>query len=175
LAIRRGQVERSPANLNPASKKEKKHMKLLRKTGFLSIALVLSLIGCDYEANPTIFVNNEKASVTQTTSLFLVPVRREYLITDPFAKTEEHLSAFLVYINGNTRKVSLSETEITLEENRLVGEIPYYFESAGEKVVAATYGDLSAQYTIIVRSSADDPGLITPQGGTSIGIEIIWK
>ncbi|MDR2446020.1 MAG: hypothetical protein LBD58_01815 [Treponema sp.] len=153
-------------------------MKLLRKISFLSITLLLSLMGCDYEANRTIFVNKEKVAFTQSTSLFLVPVHREYLIDSTFAKTEEHLSAFLVYVNGNTWKAPLSETEIMLEEHLLLSEDDiHYFESAGEKTVAVSYGDLSAQYTIVVRSSGEDPGLTptTSSDGTSIGIEIIWK
>ncbi|MHB9293946.1 hypothetical protein Holit_03065 [Hollandina sp. SP2] len=139
--------------------------------------LVLPFIGC----GPTIFVPEGgiegKALKSQGLSLILVPVHREYPESSSFAKTEDHLGVFVVDSQGSTQKVPLNETQVTLEDTVLVDEEPYVFTSPGEKTVSVSYGDLHAQYTIIVRSgtaSADDTSS-TPSGGTSIAIDIIWK
>jgi hypothetical protein len=152
-------------------------MRSLQKTGFFLYMLVLSFMGC----GPTIFVPEGgiegKALKSQGLSLILVPVHREYQESSSFAKTGDHLTVFLVDSQGSTQKVPLDETQVMLEDTVLVDEEPYVFTSPGEKTVTVSYKDLSAQYTIIVRSgttSPEDPGS-APSGGTSIAIDIIWK
>jgi hypothetical protein len=155
-------------------------MEALQKTRLFSILLALFFIGCGNVDNTTIFdihENPERPWSSQIVSLFPVPVHREYHESATFAKTEDHLSVFAVYNNGNTQKLSLGETQLTLEETLLADGVPYFFKSPGEKVVALSYGTLNAQYTIIVRSSTENPGGTnpnTPQGGTTIDIEIKW-
>ncbi|MDR1986094.1 MAG: bacterial Ig-like domain-containing protein [Treponema sp.] len=152
-------------------------MRSLQKTGFFLYMLVLSFMGC----GPTIFVPDGelegKALTSQGFSLILFPVHREYPEFSSFAKTEDHLTVFLVNKQGSTQKVPLAATKVTVEDTVLVDEEPYFFETPGEKTVTVSYKDLSAQYTIIVRSGtagSGDPGS-APSGGTSIAIDIIWN
>ncbi|MDR2070943.1 MAG: hypothetical protein LBP81_05970 [Treponema sp.] len=157
-------------------------MKSLQKTAFVIIILALSLMGCGEAGSVGIFVSDDEdiqgKAASAAESLFLVPVHREYHESSAFAKTEDHLSVFVVYSSGVTRKVPLDEIEIILEKTILADDTPYSFKSAGEKQVVVNYGNLTAQYAIIVRSSTETPdGLSpsTPSGGTSVGIDIKWK
>lgn len=155
-------------------------MKELEKRAVFSLILALSLMGCDSPANSVFVIDaeQEKETASQAASLFPVPVRREYLESAAFAKTEEHLSVFAVYSNGNAWKIPLDQTEVMIEQTLLDGDAPYHFASAGEKEVAVRYGSLSARYAIIVRSSTENPGGTNPappSGGTSVDIEIKWK
>jgi hypothetical protein len=155
-------------------------MKLLQKTEFFCVILILSLMGCAAAGNSTIFTieeSTETALISRAVSLIPVPVHREYHEASIFAKTEEHLSVFAVYRNGNTQKLSLDEIEIMLEQTLLSSDTPHVFKSPGEKEVALSYGTLSAQYTIIVRSSTEHPGSPSSPspGDTTIAIDIQWK
>jgi hypothetical protein len=150
-------------------------MESLRKTAFLGIVLALSLTGCGDADTGGIFVTDAiqgKAALAR--SLIPVPVHREYHIDSPFAKTEDHLSVFVVYGTGSTRQVSLDETGIMLENTLLADDTPYSFKSPGEKQVVVSYGALSAQYAIIVRSDTADESGSTP-GGTTVDIDIRWE
>ncbi|MDR0760159.1 MAG: hypothetical protein LBF74_08620 [Treponema sp.] len=145
--------------------------------GFMLAALSL-LPGCEQIAGPSLFVNTEDGAVhLDGASLLPVPVRREYnLKNDAIAKTEDHLSVFVVHTSGDIRKIALDQTEVFLEENRIT-DAPYTFTSSGEKTVTVRYGDQEARYAVIVRS--DDVGGSSSQesasgDGTSIGWELIW-
>ncbi|MDR3115943.1 MAG: hypothetical protein LBU25_10540, partial [Treponema sp.] len=112
----------------------------------------------------------------QAVSLIPVPFQWEYAEDATFTKSEEHLSVFAVYRNGSTQKVSLDEIELMLEQT-LIDSSPHAFKSPGEKDVALSYGNLSAQYTIIVRSNTETAqgGNGAPVGDTSLTIDIQWK
>jgi hypothetical protein len=149
-------------------------MGFLPQRKFLNIMLVLSLMGC----NPTIFVADDtqmRARTSQGISLIAVPVHREYLLGAAFAKTEEHLSAFVVYPGGSTQKLSLDDVNLSLGNTPITGE-PYTLSVSGEQEVTIRYGDLQVSYFIIVRSGAGTPGVSPdPSGGTSIDLEIHWE
>jgi hypothetical protein len=135
-------------------------LKSLQKTTFVSIVLALSLMGCAEAGSVGIFVSDDiqGKAVTAAQSLFPVPVRREYsLESSAFAKTEEHLSVFVVYSSGITQKIPLNEVEIMLEKTTLADNTPYSFKSAGEKQVVVHYENLTAKYIIIVRSGTETP------------------
>jgi hypothetical protein len=151
-------------------------MESLQKIGFPGIVLALFLMGCGEAGNAGIFVSDAiqgKDALAQ--SLIPVPVHWEYDESSTFAKTEDHLSVFVVYRTGITSKLSLDETEIMLEDTTLVEDTPYSFTSPGEKEVVVSYGTLSARYAIIVRSGVPNGLGPTPSGGTSVDIDIQWE
>ncbi|MDR1301870.1 MAG: hypothetical protein LBK43_05310 [Treponema sp.] len=157
-------------------------MKLLPKTDVLLILLALSLIGCSAAGSGSLFVIEavpEEALVSPIVSLIPVPVHREYHEAATFAKTEEHLGVFAVYHNGNTQKFPLDKIAIMLEQTLITSTEPHAFNGTGEKEVTLTYQNLSAQYTIIVRSDTETPGAVSPStpggGDTSLVIDIQWK
>jgi hypothetical protein len=148
-------------------------------TGIILAALSL-LSGCGQIAGPSLFVNTAgDALFLNGASLLPVPVRREYnLKDDAIAKTEDHLTVFVVHTTGNIRKIALDQTEVFLGEDQITGA-PYAFTSAGEKTVTVRYGDQEARYAIIVRSedvgsSGGSSGGSSSGKGTSIGMELTW-
>jgi hypothetical protein len=136
-------------------------------------------MGCSAAGTSSLFVIEEvpeDALISQIVSLIPVPVHREYHEASTFAKTEDHLSVFAVYTNGSTQKLSLDNIEIMLEQTLITSDEPHTFKSPGEKELTLSYGPLNTQYTIIVRSSGEDPGgPKPPQGDTSLIIDIQWK
>jgi hypothetical protein len=145
------------------------------------ILAALSLLpGCEQIASPSLFANTVGDTVfLNGASLLPVPVRREYnLKNDAIAKTEDHLTVFVVHTSGNIRKIALDQTEVFLGKDRITGA-PYTFTSSGEKTVTVRYGDQEARYAIIVRSedvgSSGGPSEGSSSSkGTSIGMEFIW-
>jgi hypothetical protein len=156
-------------------------MKLLPKTDVLLILLAVSLMGCAVGSGSLFVIEEvpEDALISPVVSLIPVPVHREYHEAATFAKTEDHLGVFAVYYNGNTQKFPLDKIAIMLEQTLITSTEPHAFKGPGEKEVTLTYQNLSAQYTIIVRSSTENPGATTPatpgSGDTSLIIDIKWK
>jgi hypothetical protein len=125
------------------------------------IILALTFTNCRDAGTPTIFNTDEMEKALISQSLFLVPVYREYTLGYFFARTEAHLSVFVVYDSGDTQKIALNKTEIKLEDATLVTDAPYRLENPGSIDITVRYGSLSAQYTVIVRDetrSGPDPG-----------------
>ncbi|MDR2397985.1 MAG: hypothetical protein LBD74_04395 [Spirochaetaceae bacterium] len=153
----------------------------------LTVTLALAISSCD-QNNQSIFHpdTDGKSLFVQGAALFPVPVHREYLLTAPFAKTEEHLSVFLAFPDGTTQKIPLEETEIMLEQYMVANDTPHTFKSIGQKEVAISYETLNASYTVMVRNGIgngdDDDGngddgnsTESPSGDTSLEIEIKWE
>jgi hypothetical protein len=150
----------------------------------LPIILALTFTNCRDAGTPTIFNTDEMEKALISQSLFPVPVYREYALDSSFARTEEHLSVFVVYDSGDTQKIALNKTEISLKDAdatlvaTLVTDAPHYFETPGEKEIIVRYGSLSARYTVIVRDDTGSSGTggSTPDTDeTGLAIDIKWK
>jgi hypothetical protein len=115
------------------------------------IILALTFTNCRDAGTPTIFNTDEMEKALISQSLFLVPVYREYTLDSFFARTEKHLSVFVVYDSGDTKKIDLNETKILLEDATLDNDDPYRLTTPGPIDITVRYGSLSAQYTVIVR------------------------
>jgi hypothetical protein len=148
------------------------------------IILALTFTNCRDAGTPTIFNTDEMEKALISQSLFPVPAYREYKVNSSFARTEKHLSVFVVYDSGDTQKIALNKTEIWLEDAdatrvaTLVNDDPYPFRTPGPIAIIVNYGSLSARYTVIVRDDTGSSGTggSTPEPDeTAVSIDIKWN
>jgi len=148
---------------------------------FTVIIVACTVIGC---AQPIGNIGGSGSSRSDLgDSLEAIPKRTMYNIPQKFLRDID-LTVFISYQGNALRIIPINEVEISIVEDlsepdvrkpvSLDPDLPYVFESKGQKMILVEYNNLSDAYYVNVSDPFEMGGDGNNGNGDAPGIEIIW-